>query len=131
MWKGVAGFLFALGFLFTSTSAHAAGPKTPIFVSTIGGSTATASVTLCAASAVFPCTGATFGPCNVSVFGPDLIVKQLCGPAGFKVAAYQYSITTPYGGCSGVQSVSVSKTVTCDLTGSGGGIVTVKVGNGP
>ena len=130
MRKGVVGLLFVLGFLFTSTVAQAGGAKTPISVSTIGGSTATASVTLCAAS-VFPCAGATFGPCVVPVFGPDLIVKQTCGPAGFKVAAFQYTIATPAGGCFGVQSLATSKTATCDVTGTGGGIVTVKVGNGP
>ena len=130
MRNGIAGFLVVLGFLFTSTVAQAGGSKTPITVSTIGGSTATASVTLCAAS-VFPCAGATFGPCVIPVFGPNLIVKQPCGPAGFKEAAFSYSVATPAGGCLGVQSLSTSKTITCDLTGSGGGIVTVKVGNGP
>jgi len=131
MRKTIGSFLFVLGFLFTSTLAYAGGPKTPIAVNTIGGATASVGVKLCAASLFIPCNG-SFVLCPlITVPGPDLVVKSSCGPTGFKVDAFSFNITTPAGGCDGTQSLAVSKTFTCDKTGTaGGGIVTVKVGTG-
>ena len=119
------------GLLWFNSSAHAGGGKTPIFVSTIGGSTTRVSVTLCDSTTLAPCSGATFICPAIDVFGPDLSVKSTCGPTGLKTGSFSYNISTPAGGCSGSQFVAFSKTATCDLTGLGGGIVGVKVGNGP
>ena len=123
--------VFVLVLLWSNPSAQAGGPKIPLRVSTLGGSTAAVSVTLCDATTLFPCSGAGSFTCPVvNVYGPDLIVKSTCGPAGFKTGSFSYSISTPAGGCSGSQFVAFSKTATCDQTGVGGGIVVLKVGNG-
>lgn len=99
-------WMLPLVFLFALAIAEAGGPKTPIIAQTIGGSTATVNVTLCGASTFFPCNGATFACPTINIFGPDTLVKIACGPAGFKVKGYSFSISMPTGGCSGVSSTT-------------------------
>ncbi len=99
--------------LFTIAIAilEAGGPKTPIVAQTIGGGAATVNVLLCGASP-FPCTGVTFACPVISIAAGDLLVKTSCGPVGFKVKQYQYTITGSSFGCGGV--ALSGETVTCN-----------------
>lgn len=117
--------IIGLGVLLgVSLVVEAGGPKTPIVAQTIGGSTATVNVTLCGASA-FPCTGATFACPTINIFGPDTLVKSSCGPAGFKVTNFSYTIAMPTGGCAG--PALSGTTVTCH--GGTAPDVSLKVGH--
>ena len=102
-------------------------------MTTAGGSTASVSVTLCDAITGSPCSGAGSFTCPViNVASPGQTLKASCGPAGFKIGSFSYSIDTPVGACSGSQFLAYSNTVTCNQNGfSGGGVVVVKIGNGP
>lgn len=115
-----------LALLLAVTLVDAGGAKTPITFETIGGSGASAAMSLCGAAA-FPCTGQTFVCPGVSLFAGDLITKSSCGPAGFKVTHYQYSITSSAGGCLGV--AQEGDTVTCGPLADGSQVL-LKAGHG-
>ena len=113
--------------LLISVFLYAGGPKEPITAETIGGSGATINVTLCAQSSLVPCTSSTFTCPPIIISGPDLITKTSCGPAGFKITNYQYTITTSAGGCFG--SALEGYTVNCNALSDGSSVL-LKAGHG-
>jgi hypothetical protein len=65
---------------------------------------------------------------SIQLFAGDSLLKTTCGPAGFKVTNYQFSITTPAaGGCVGV--AAEGDTTTCGPL-SDNSQVLLKVGHG-
>ena len=100
-------------FLFALSIAEAGGPKTPIVAQTIGGGAATVTVTLCGASTSVTCVGTQTFVCPAIVIpAGDLLVKQSCGPAPFKVKGYSFGIVGSSFGCGGV--ALSGDTVTCN-----------------
>ena len=117
-----------LSVLILAMWAYAKGPKTPIVFQTVAAPTGgTASVTLCDVSSPIPCNGGTAFTCPTDqLFGPDSLTKDTCGPAGFKVVAFRYTINaTGVGGCNGVAQEGT--TITCDVNGAT--VAILKVGH--
>jgi hypothetical protein len=86
--------LLLVGVLFAALIAQAKGPSTKIIVHSDIGVTSASSVdvTLCGDATTASCTGGVFVCDNTGVDTPGKTTST-CGPAGFKVGAYEYAIS--------------------------------------